>query len=267
MAYLEWSGGSNAAGTIICVHGLTRNGRDFDGIAPDLVAMGYRVICPDIVGRGDSDWLPSANDYGYPQYLRDIMVLLARLDVDAVDWLGTSMGGLIGMMLSAMPGHPIRKLIMNDVGCVIPLAALKRIAEYTGVDPVFANMDEAEQYYRRIAAPFGRLSDAEWRYFSEYSVRTLPNGGYAPAYDPAIAVPLRTMMPEGDLDLSAIWQKVTISTLIIRGQDSDLLLPDIVQMMLQSGSHVQSVTFADCGHAPLLWAGNQRQDVLHWLRG
>ena len=163
MAYREW-GAPEAGRVVVCVHGLTRNGRDFDALAAALAGAGCRVVCPDVVGRGDSDWLGDPAGYGFPRYLADMTVLLARLEAEAVDWVGTSMGGLIGMMLAAQPGAPIRRLVINDVGPFIPLAALERIGGYVGRAPVFADLGAAEAYLRDVYAAMGALSDLQWRH-------------------------------------------------------------------------------------------------------
>lgn len=264
MAWWQW-GSDHAARTIICVHGLTRNGRDFDGLAPILVERGYRVICPDIVGRGKSDWLSNPADYGYSQYLRDMATLLAVLGGGPVDWLGTSMGGMIGMMLAATPGHPIRHLIINDVGAVIPVAALRRIAEYVGLDPIFTDITAAEQYVRRVMAPFGLLNDDQWRHLTMNSMRERADGGLSPAYDPGIATPFQGQLPDTDIDLWPIWHQIIAPSLIIRGQNSDLLLPDTVAAMCATRQNVSALEFADCGHAPMLWDPAQQAPILTWL--
>src|SRR5579875_3635734 len=157
MAYVEWPGPPSAR-TVVCVHGLTRNGRDFDRLAAAL-SDDYRVICPDMPGRGRSDWLSAAADYSYPLYLADVVTLLARLNVEAVDWVGTSMGGIIGMLLAALPGAPVRKLVINDIGPLVAKEGLERIAGYVGQDPSFPDVAALEASLRRVSAPFGPLSD------------------------------------------------------------------------------------------------------------
>ncbi len=197
MAYREF-GAPDAARVVICVHGLTRNGRDFDTLASALAGTGAgtgagcRVVCPDVVGRGESGWLANPAGYGFPQYLADMTVLLARLEAEAIDWVGTSMGGLIGMMMAAQPGTPIRRLVLNDVGPFLPKAALARIGTYVGHDPHFADLDAAEAYVRDVHSGFGALSDREWRHLTETNVmevegRATDGGGgrdLAPALRP-----------------------------------------------------------------------------------
>jgi pimeloyl-ACP methyl ester carboxylesterase len=187
MAYTEWGEAANPR-VLLCVHGLTRNGRDFDVLA-NALASDYRVVCPDIVGRGRSDRLFVSDDYALPVYANDIMTLIARLGVDSVHWLGTSMGGLIGMFLSSLPGSPISRLVLNDVGPVIGLDALQRIGEYLGKSPDFVDLDAAEAYVRTVCAPFGALTDAQWRYMTAVGTRAKADGGFEMNYDRAIAEP------------------------------------------------------------------------------
>ena len=175
--YREWGEPGNPR-VVVCVHGLTRNSRDFDRLAAHL-SRHFRVICPDIAGRGESPWLPHAADYGYPLYLSDMAALIARIGVETVDWVGTSMGGLIGMFLAAQPGSPIRRLVMNDVGPLVPKAALERLAGYVGTDPMFDGIADLEQYLRRTCAPFGPLTDAQWHHLALHSVRHRPDGRLA----------------------------------------------------------------------------------------
>ena len=170
MAYTEWGEPDNS-NVLVCVHGLTRCGRDFDFLA-QAMAHEYRVVCPDVVGRGRSDWLANKSLYGVPQYLADMVTLLARLDVTSVDWVGTSMGGLIGMVLAAHANTPIRRLLLVDVGPVVTAASIARIGEFVGRAPRFDSIEQAEAYLRVVAAPFGALSDAQWRHLTEHTVKT-----------------------------------------------------------------------------------------------
>ncbi|HYD30306.1 MAG TPA: alpha/beta fold hydrolase, partial [Azospirillaceae bacterium] len=206
VAYTEW-GATDAASTVVCAHGLARNGRDFDTLAQALAIGGRRVACPDVVGRGRSDWLADPDLYGYPQYLADMAVLIARLDVETVDWVGTSMGGLIGLFLAARPGAPIRRLVINDVGPFIPKAALARIGSYLGSDPAFDDLAGVEEYLRTIYKGFGALNDAQWRAMAEHSARRRPDGRLGLAYDPGIATPFTAQEP-ADVDLWAVWDAI-----------------------------------------------------------
>ena len=266
VAYTHW-GDAAADRTVICVHALTRNGRDFDRLAAAL-AENCRVACPDIAGRGQSDWLAHGADYSYPQYLADMTVLIARLSRDSgftpVDWVGTSMGGLIGMMLAAQPGTPIRRLVLNDVGPFLPKAALARIAGYIGQDPRFATLDELEAYLRRVHAPFGPLSDESWRHMAEHGHRRLEDGGFALAYDPAIAQAFRQGALQ-DMDLWRVWDAVRCPVLVLRGAESDLLTPEVAAEMTRRGPRAELVTVPGVGHAPALMDNEQIAVVRDWL--
>ncbi len=262
-AYGEW-GPARAARPVVCVHGLTRNGRDFDALAARLAEAGRRVACPDMVGRGASDRLAQPTGYGYPQYLADMTVLLARLDCAEVDWVGTSMGGLMGMMMAAQPGSPIRRLVINDVGPFIPRAAMERLAAYVGADPHFPDLAAAEAYCRKVHAPFGELSDAQWRYLTETSVRPDEDGGYRLGYDPAIG---ETFKPGemDDVDLWPLWDRIACPTLVLRGAESDLLLAETAQEMALRGPKAEVIQVPGCGHAPALLDESQTDPILAWL--
>ena len=254
LAYVEW-GDPAAERTLLCVHGLTRNGRDFDALAQSLAGEGWRVVCPDVVGRGRSDWLTNPDGYGYPQYLADLNALIARLDVERVHWLGTSMGGLLGMMLAAQPGHPIARMVINDVGPLIPKAALERIGLYLGQNQIFADRAAAEAHLRAIHAPFGDLSDAEWAHLTEYSIIE-SEGGLVLRYDPEIRRPF-LQQPLEDVILWPVWDAVSCPTLVVRGAESDLLLSETAAGMTRRGPCAELVEIAGCGHAPALMAAEQ----------
>jgi pimeloyl-ACP methyl ester carboxylesterase len=275
MAYREW-GAPDAARVVICVHGLTRNGRDFDALAAALAGAGCRVVCPDVVGRGDSGWLADPAGYGFPRYLADMTVLLARLDVEAVDWVGTSMGGLIGMMLAAQPGSPLRRLVLNDVGPFLPKAALEGIAGYVGHDPRFADLTAAEAYVRDVHAGFGALADHEWRHLAETSVVAAEGeeaegeegaaGALRLRYDPGIGAGFRDR-PIEDVDLWPIWDKVACPSLVLRGAVSGLLLPETAAEMTRRGPRAELAEIAGCGHAPALMDTAQIALLRNWLLG
>ena len=252
VCYTDW-GKAGAARTVLAVHGLTRNGRDFDRIASALSSdedAGPRIVCPDMVGRGRSDWLPAPAQYAYPQYMADMTALIARLGVAAVDWIGTSMGGLIGMMMAAQPGTPIRRLVLNDVGPLVPKAAVARIASYVGQDPRFAKLEDVEAYLRQVHAPFGPLSDADWRHLALNGHRRLDGGGFGLAYDPQIALAFKE--PGGkDIDLWPVWDAIRCPVLVLRGEKSDLLLPRTAQEMKHRGPKATVVDIAGVGHAPV----------------
>lgn len=265
LSYVEW-GALDAAHIVVCVHGLTRNARDFDTLAQALAPS--RVVCPDVVGRGQSAWLRDPSDYGFPQYLADANALLARITAHApadavIDWVGTSMGGLIGMFLAAQPGCPLRRLVLNDVGPLIPKQALARIGTYVGTSAAFASLEEAEGYIRHISAPFGPLTDAQWRHLTEHGVRRDADGAWRLIYDPAIARGFSG--PITDLELWSIWDRIALSTLVLRGKDSDLLSHETAYSMTQRGPRARLVEFEGVGHAPMLMAEDQVRAVVDFL--
>lgn len=260
MAWTEWGPPDGAA--VVCVHGLTRNGRDFDALAQALAARGRRVLCPDLPGRGESDWLPDPSLYAPPVYVAALAHLLARLD-GPVDWVGTSLGGICGMMVAAAAGQPIRRLVLNDIGPHVPQAAMARIHDYLADSPRFADLGAVEAHLRRVHAPFGRLDDRQWAHLAGHSARPAPEGGLMLHFDPAIATPLRTRPPEA-LDLSALWERVALPVLAIRGAQSDLLLPEtLAAMAARPGVRVAEV--AGAGHAPALMDRAQMELVADFL--
>ena len=262
MAYVEWGEADNPR-VLICVHGLTRNGRDFDELARAM-ADEYRVVCPDVVGRGRSDWLGVKTDYGFPLYMSDMVTLIARLDVETVHWVGTSMGGIIGMLLASQPHSPIRRLVLNDVGPVITALSLERIAQYVGRAPKFPTMEAAEAYVREVGAPFGRLTDAQWRHLTEYSVRPV-EGGFSMVYDPGLGDPFRAARDGKDIDLWDIYERIGCPTLALRGAESDLMEAATLQAMAERGPKAQTVEFAGVGHAPVLMDAGQIAVVRDFL--
>ncbi len=261
VAYTEW-GRANAGRDLVCVHGLTRNGRDFDWLARALDDE-YRVVCPDVAGRGQSHWLPNPDEYGYPQYCADMNALISRLGSETVDWVGTSMGGLIGMLLAALPNTPIRRLVMNDVGPFIPKAALDRIGTYVGNETVFPDLAAVEAYMREVYAPFGDLSGPQWMHMAEHGA-IAQGDGFKLAYDPAIAKPFREG-PVDAVDLWAVWDRIEVPVLVIRGAESDLLTPNIYEMMGTRGPKADLVTLDGCGHAPALMDDAQTKLIRDWL--
>jgi pimeloyl-ACP methyl ester carboxylesterase len=262
MAYWEWPGPTSGR-TIVCVHGLTRNGRDFDVLAGALSAKA-RVVCPDMPGRGHSDWFDRVPDYSYPTYLGAIGVLLARLDVTEIDWVGTSMGGIMGMFLAALPGTPIKRLVLNDIGGFIPATGLARLSTYVGSDPVFADLAALEADLRRIAAPFGTLTDTQWHAFAQTSARRRPDGTLGYAYDPHIGDALRETEPE-DVDLWATYDAIKAPTLLIRGANSDILRHEDARAMTERGPRARLVELPGIGHAPALMADDQISMIRDFL--
>jgi pimeloyl-ACP methyl ester carboxylesterase len=261
LTYYEWGEADNPR-VVICVHGLTRNGRDFDDMARALSAE-YRVLCPDVSGRGKSEWLTHKEDYAYPVYCASMAALIARSDAETVDWVGTSMGGLIGMLLAAQPDSPIRKLVMNDVGPFIPKSSLERLATYVGKPASYDSFQAFEQYIRVVSAPFGPLTDDQWRHLTETTARRGDDGRWRTNYDPAIALPF--MASIADVVLWPFWDKVRCPVLALRGKDSDLLLSETARDMTLRGPKAKLVEFAGIGHAPMLMEQSQIAVVRQFL--
>lgn len=265
MAYYEWGRADNPR-VLVCVHGLGRCARDFDNLARALSAH-YRVVCPDVAGRGDSDWLADPMLYGQPQYVADMVTLIARLDVEQVHWVGTSMGGLIGMLLAAQKGTPITKLVMNEAGPVIARAALERIAAYFGKVPPQPSFEAAVQLVRTVSAPFGPHTDAEWRFLTEVVVRRTADGTWRMHYDPRIAEPFRQQITDKDIEVWPLWDAVRCPTLVIRGAESDLLSRETAEQMTQRGPKAKLVELPGIGHAPTLLHADQIALVRDFLLG
>ncbi len=263
IAYVEWGEPANPR-VLVCAHGLTRNGRDFDDLARALAEQ-WRVVCPDMAGRGDSDWLPVKEDYNPITYRNDCAALLARLDVEQVDWLGTSMGGVIGMSLASMPDTPIRRLIVNDIGPFIPSLGLRRIAGSLGQDPHFADLAEAEAYLRAAMATFGVRQPEHWRHLTEISTRPAAGGGLKLHYDPGIAASFSGAILE-DTSFWPLWEAIRCPVLVLRGAHSDLLTWQTAERMGKLGPQVEVVEIADCGHAPALMEREQIDLIADWLR-
>jgi pimeloyl-ACP methyl ester carboxylesterase len=266
MRYVEW-GDPDAERVAVCVHGLTRNGRDFDFLAQALLPD-FRVVCPDVAGRGASDWLAVKEDYAYPQYCADMTALIARITGGgrqrAIHWVGTSMGGIVGMLLASRPNTPIVKLVVNDVGAVIPKAALERIRAYVGKDPRFRSLEELEATVRLVSAPFGPLTDAQWRHLTVTGGTQHEDGSWGFRYDPGIAIPFQKQA-SADADLWPVWDAIACPTLLIRGAQSDLLLKDTADAMTRRGPKPRLVEFAGIGHAPMLMADDQVKVVRDFL--
>ena len=263
MAYTEWGDRDNPR-VLVCVHGLTRNGRDFDMLAQALAAD-FRVVCPDVVGRGRSGRLRDPSAYGIPQYVADMVTLIARLDVDSVHWVGTSMGGMIGMALAAQESTPVLRLVLNDVGPLVTVEALERIATYVGTDPTWASLDEAMAYIRVISAPFGQLDEVQWRHLSEYSVGRRPDGRWGFVYDPLIAAPFKAAYNGQPIDLWPLYEGVRCPTLVIRGAESDLLTRDTWRQMGERGPRAKLAEIPGVGHAPMFLSADQIAVVRDFL--
>jgi pimeloyl-ACP methyl ester carboxylesterase len=262
IAYTEW-GAPNHDPPIVCVHGLSRNGRDFDYLATAL-AKDRHVVCPDLAGRGRSDWLKDKRNYAFPTYCADLTALLARLGGHSFDWVGTSLGGLIGIVMAAQPNSPIRRLVINDAGPYIPKTAPQRILEYLGKAPKFRSLTEAELYFRDKLAPYGKLSDAQWAHLTQHSVHKAPGGGFTVAYDPGIAEPMRAARGL-DVDMWQYWDQVTCPVLLLRGAESDVLTAKTAAEMQSRGPPTKLVEFEHVGHAPALMDSAQIDVVKQWL--
>jgi len=263
MAYLEWGRPDNPR-TLVCVHGLTRSARDFDFLARSLSSH-YRVVCPDVAGRGESDWLTNPNEYHVPTYVGDMVTLLARLDVETVHWVGTSLGGLIGMALAALPGSPITRLVLNDVGPVVTHASLVRIGSFLGKWPPLPTIEAAEAYVRNVSAPFGPHSDAEWRFLTKNVVRENPDGSLRMHYDPSVAVFFAAHLPAHDVEQWPLYERIRCPTLVIRGERSDLLTRDTTNEMAVRGPRAKVAEIAGVGHAPTLIHEDQIKLVREFL--
>ncbi len=238
--------GEPALPPVVCVHGLSRNARDFDVLAQALCDR-FHVVCVDLPGRGRSDWLPSPELYNPVSYVAALGHVLAWVG-RPVDWVGTSLGGICGMLVAAAPGAPIRRLVLNDIGPFLPKAALERIVGYVGSIPEFADLAELEAYLRQVHAPFGRLTDAQWAHMAATSARTREDGRITLHFDPALTVPLLAT-PPADTDMWPVWDAIRAPVLALRGATSDLLLPETLARM---GERAAAHVVANAGHAPAL---------------
>ena len=274
MAYWSW-GDAAAAHTVVCVHGLTRQGRDFDVLAQALVARAQgplRVVCPDVAGRGMSDWLADPQAYAVPQYAADMLALLAELKPQTLDWVGTSMGGLIGIAVCAHAksvGAAVRRLVLNDVGPVLEWQSLLRIGTYLGKEMHFDSLQQAADALQIIASSFGPHTPQQWLELSRYMVKPDPQGGVHLHYDPTIALPFQAITQEaatqGEAALWSLYDGITAQTLLLRGAQSDLLSPQTARQMTQRGPRARLVEFAGVGHAPTLIADDQVHTVASFL--
>jgi pimeloyl-ACP methyl ester carboxylesterase len=268
MAYWQWErAGGGADRVLLCAHGLSRQGRDFDVLARAM-QDGWRVICPDVVGRGESDRLADPSSYQITTYVADMVTLLARLDATTVHWFGTSMGGLIGMALAALPGSPIERLVLNDVGPAVDPAGIARIGAYVGLPLTWASEDEAADYLLTISKGFGPHDRAQWMALTRPMLRR-EGDGWRLHYDPAIGVPLRAMTPAaaaaGEAALWAAYDAIRCPTLVLRGAESDVLSAATARAMAERGPKARVHEFAGVGHAPTIVAANQVAVVREFL--
>ena len=269
MAYKEWGDAENP-NVLLCVHGLTRVSDDFDALAQAL-SSDYRVVCTDVVGRGRSSWLRDPKYYVIPQYLSDMVTLLARLNAKTLDWVGTSMGGLIAMELAKFPGNPIRKLVLNDIGPGLNLDALAGICDYIGQSLHFPTFEEGEKYIRSISTAFGPHSDAEWRKLASDVLRQEADGQWTRHYDLSLSPAFRKAylenVQENEALLWAAYDAMTCPTLLIRGANSSLLPSQSAQAMTQRGPKAKLVELPGIGHAPMLMHADQIAIVKDFLLG
>jgi pimeloyl-ACP methyl ester carboxylesterase len=262
IAYTQW-GREDSSRTLICVHGLSGNGRHFDELAATLEDR-YRVVCPDLAGRGRSDWLADPQDYDFPGILNDLTALIARLGVDSVDWVGTSLGGIAGMMLAARRNSPIRRLVLNDIGPQVPKAILNDLAAFAADNPVFADTGAAEQYIRRRWVDNGPYSDGDWRHLTAHGVRRDGEGRLRLHHDPAIGAPFHRVF-EADSDWWEEWDAIDCPVLVLRGAKSDTLLADTVERMARDGPRARVVEIPGIGHCPGLRDAMQMDMVRRFL--
>jgi pimeloyl-ACP methyl ester carboxylesterase len=266
MAYWEWGDPANPH-VVLCVHGLSRQGRDFDTLARALSDR-CRVVCPDVAGRGQSQWLDDPMGYAVPNYVADMVTLAARVNAGTLDWVGTSMGGLIGLAFASLKGAPIRRLVLNDVGPTVEAESIERIREYLGVPIRWASIEEAADYLWSISASFGPHTREQWMALTLPQLK--PDGdGFVPHYDPKIAVPIAAMTPQIAAAAQAmLWQaydQMTLPTLLLRGAESDLLSPETAHAMTQRGPKARLVEFEGIGHAPMLQQPDQVQAIREFL--
>lgn len=278
MAYWEWNATGDPAHphVIVCAHGLSRQGRDFDTLAAAL-APHARVICPDVVGRGKSEWLTDPQGYQIPLYAADMLTMLAQLHQQApmttLDWVGTSMGGLIGMALAGQPEAPlpvpVRRLVLNDVGPELQWQALQRIGQYLGAPVRFASEQQAADALWALSTSFGPHTPEQWLALSRPMLHPAPEGGYRLHYDPAIAVPFKALTPEiasqGEALMWQLYDHITSRVLLLRGKQSDLLTPQTARRMMERGPRPQMIEFEGIGHAPTLVAEDQVGAVTRFL--
>lgn len=265
IVYSEWGDVHNPV--VVCVHGLTRNRHDFDWLAEDL-SKNYRVICPDLVGRGDSDTLQDSSFYSYPQYLSDLNTLIARLNVEKVIWLGTSLGGILGMILASFPSSPIKKLILNDIGAIISGVGLKRISQFASSPGVFQSTEAASSYFKKNHLQgIGEVSPEVWKKLLQNSVRWIEKEHvWKPTYDPAVAHSFHRDQAI-DADFMSCWEEIICPVLILRGQLSDMLTEETAhQMVATAKSTIKLIELPGIGHPPSLTTPKQIKMIHDWIK-
>lgn len=263
MAVREYGDKDNPE-VILCVHGLTRNGHDFDMVAQEL-AKDYRVVIPDLVGRGDSDWLTDKRYYTYEQYVSDLTLLIASLGVKQVDWLGTSLGGTLAFEIAWRNGQPIRNLVCNDIAPYVRLELVERITFFLGSTPLFSDQAEIKPYLQKVYAAFGSLDDAHWEHIAKHTTGKKCGHMYRLAFDPALSYSLVEEYAGKDKDQWAYWEKMSCPTLVIHGLQSVILTLPEVERMKTTGPKADILTIEDAGHAPPLMCSEQIKEVCNWL--
>jgi pimeloyl-ACP methyl ester carboxylesterase len=262
IAYQDWGDESNP-NVLICVHGLTRNSRDFDYLAKKLCDK-YRVIAPDIVGRGKSDWLPEAHHYSVEQYIKDMQILLQDLKVQQVDWLGTSLGGIIGMGMAASPNSPVRRLILNDIGPLVRKEVTRMLAQNLAATPEFRSLEELEHFLRIAYRDTGELHDQQWQHMAQHDHQIQADGTIRRAYDPKIFHAIGQFQ-DGDIDMWPYWDKIQCPALVLHGAESKVLTQDICEEMLARKANTEVVTIPNVGHTPSLMIPGYIDVVAEWL--
>lgn len=265
IACLRW-GDPRATRTVLCVHGLTRNGRDFDFLA-EALRQDYQVLCPDMAGRGKSAWLPVSQLYTNPQYLADIFYILKELHIAKVTWIGTSMGGILGMMAANTAPGLIDALVLNDIGCVIPASGLARIRDIADMPTLFDDYASADRAFRKRCQHFGIKDEAHWQHLLKYGVEQV-DCQWRFTYDPAIfAAGFSKDTPLEDVNLWPLWEAITkMPVLLIRGADSDILLSSTAQEMEKRHPRLERLEVPQCGHAPTLLEETQIKSIQGWMK-
>lgn len=261
--YLEW--GSADQDTMVCVHGVSRNAHDFDFFAKKMMSD-FHLVCPDVVGRGESDHLINGEGYDYLQYNSDMNALLARIGKPKVDWLGTSMGGIIGMVFASLPQSPIKRLILNDIGPEISRDSLSNIGEYIGLAPEFRTKEELEAYIRKVYVEFYPMSDADWGEMAQNASIRTKTGKFRLRMDPAIGDAFRESIPLFDIDMWDTWEKIHCPVLILRGKESSFFPKEIADKMVDTNANAQLVELEHAGHTPTLRNNAQVKVVQDWLK-
>lgn len=264
--YLEWGDPEEFPHqeTLICVHGLTRNARDFDYFAQQ-TCENYRVVCPDVVGRGDSDHITSPDAYNYLQYNADMNALIARLNVTEVNWVGTSMGGIIGMVLASVSQSPIRRLVINDIGPEVSRDAQLMIADYIGTSREFDRLDDVVDFLRSIYVEFAPMTEDDWFHMAKYSSRRTQNGKFCLKVDSRVGEAYRDSISYFNVEMWDTWEKIVCPVLVLRGKNSSFLTEETAEKMLGCGPETTLVEFDDTGHTPTLRNDEQVGVIKDWL--